>query len=262
MKFSIREQLALIYTSAGSMRNVAGLVGVSHQKIGRALHSPENGGYKETSRALSDPGFIAAVKVAFSIHVDISRQQARADGLPFDPSIPVYSRRLAFVDNAGEIRPGLRVLADHTHWLTNEQRAAWISFEKKSNIYNNVSVGSYVDLLFYFERGEDYWKHLESRGQFRTPEQEKSRRSIAIKIARNIERAWIYTPKTPLDGFPISQVIADITRKLRAKHEPAATDPKAKVAGQIVLQIKSRHDAATNKRKTRTSKKPTRAKRR
>lgn len=261
MTFTLREQLALIYTSAGSMRNVAGLVGVSHQKIGRVLHPPEHGGYKPESRVLSDPGFIRAVAVAFSIHLDICREQAAADGLPFSEITPVYARRLAYVDNQGEIRSGLRVLADHTHWLTNEQRAVWISFEKRSKIYNNVSVGSYVDLLFYFERGEDYWKSLEQRGQFRTDVQYEHRRNLMMKIARNIERAWIYTPKTPLEGIPISQVIADITRKLRSKHEPAATDPKSQIAGQIILQIKSRHGQTADKRKARASKKTTRRKR-
>ena len=89
---TLADRLALIYTSAGSQRNVSALVGISHQKVGRIL----KGEYAPDSKVLRDLGLRAAVDVAFRIHTDVARAQARRDGLPFDGNLPVFYAKLPF----------------------------------------------------------------------------------------------------------------------------------------------------------------------
>ena len=83
---SKQEKLALIMTSAGSMRNAASLIGITHQKLGRWLREGEQGG---VSHIPDDPAIDYAINVAFSIHKDIARDQALSDGVPFNAKAPV-----------------------------------------------------------------------------------------------------------------------------------------------------------------------------
>lgn len=92
MKLSLGDKLALIYTSAGSQRNVAGITGLSHQQVGRILRRNLEGG--DLSRWENDPEIVQAVNVAFDIHKDLARGVAKRHGIPFTPAVPVYMERL------------------------------------------------------------------------------------------------------------------------------------------------------------------------
>lgn len=98
MKLSIADKLALIYTSAGSMRKTAALAGLSHQQVSRILHAGFDG--KSLKYYEQSPAIVGAVDVALQIHTDLSRQVARAHDLPFDASIPVYAERLTLKTEA------------------------------------------------------------------------------------------------------------------------------------------------------------------
>lgn len=261
-QLSLRDKIALIYTSAGSQRNVALLTGLSHQKIGRILHHPEFGGYADTSRVWTDPATIAAIEVAFEIHTDLAQSQARDDGLPFDPRVPVFARRLPMhrtirrTDKAtGEIYfekqyhpdgspvmvPGMRVVVDHAHWMPDELRRQVFNSVNRSRFYHNGSVGSWVDLKSYFKQGEQYWKEQRKKGKYRNDKQRAHRENLKRKIQRGQSYGFIYTPMVPLQ-MPIDAVMFNLDGHINAKHAPAGNDPKSLIASQILLQTDIKKD--------------------
>lgn len=308
MKVSLQAQIALIYTSQGSQRAVARLTGLSHQRVGRILKAgyPEIGGYAANSRALLNPGTIAAVSAAFKTHTKLARSRARADGLPFDSTLPVYYRRapmhkkervvwddgsvsyeLQFKpDGSPVIVPGDRIIAEHTHWLPDELRNAWIARLMQTNAYNNVSIRSTIDLYRYNAQAEDRFK-----AQARNPKQEYHRRHILLRLARNLKidpysdkrgrykfnselareikkagkdsqgLSTIYTPMIPMDQDP-QQAIWNLVQFLKRKHEPATGEPGTKLSDEILLQWNRDNVKSKSTTKPRAAGKPTRRKRR
>jgi hypothetical protein len=274
MTLSLRDQIALIYTLTGSQRRTADFIGVSHQKIGRVLHAPEYGGFKPDSRALTNPEFVASVQTAFTIYSDVVRQQSEDDGLPFDPALPVYTRRLPLPvrrrvvdpktgrveyvpvfnsDGTPKTEPGLRALVDHAHWLTDDMRRRFVAFLNRRRIYHNLSFGSWVDLKSYFKAGEEYWKGQNRRGKYRSAIQEKHRQNLRSKLKRGDSYGFVYTPMTPLN-FPREIIIRDYENKLQAKHFPASGDASAMIAAQVILQIDIHKDKRGSNGRNRAGK--------
>lgn len=275
---SLADKLALIYTGAESQRNVAALVGISHQKVGRIL----KGEYAPDSKALRDPGLIAAIDSAFRIHTDVARAQARRDGLPFDPALPVFYSRLPMkvskmVDQVDrktgevvrvkvpvidprtgrqQVAPGDRVAAQNTHWLSDALRNAWIAGKAKTGKFYAASVGSIVDIRIYKKRAD-----ANQRGP-RTERQKENRRQIIEKMNAGAVNVPMFTKYTDL-SFPASMIARDIDGKLRTKHEPATGGPGTLLANQVLFQIDTRnmepprHEAAKTSAK-KASKKPRR----
>ena len=269
---SLADRLALIYTSAGSQRNVAALTGLSHQKVGRIL----KGEYAPDSKVLRDPGLIAAVDVALSIHTDVARAQARRDGLPLDPALPVFYSRLPMkvskmVDKidrqTGElvrvkvpvidprtgkqqVAPGDRVAAQNVHFLSDQLRNAWIAGKAKTKRFYAASVGSIVDIRVYKKK-----RDAAQRGP-RTERQKENRRQIQERVNAGAINVPMFTKYTPLD-FPASMIARDIDDKLRTRHEPATGTPGTLLANQVLFQIDTRNmeaprrEAAKPARKTR-----------
>lgn len=253
---SLADKLALIYTGAGSQRNVAALTGLSHQKVGRIL----KGEYSPDSKTLRDPGLRAAVDVAFRIHTDVARAQARRDGLPFDSALPVFYSRLPMkvskmidkVDpRTGEVvrakvpvidprtgrqqvAPGDRVAAQNVHWLSDDLRNAWIAGKAKTKKFYAASVGSIVDIRIYKKRAD-----ANQRGP-RTERQRENRRQIVEKLNAGAVNVPMFTKYTDL-SFPASMIARDIDGKLRTKHEPATGNPGTLLANQVLFQIDTRN---------------------
>ena len=272
---SLADKIALIYTSAGSQRNVAALTGLSHQKVGRIL----KGEYAPDSTVLRDPGLRAAVDVAFGIHTDVARAQARRDGLPFDPALPVFYSRLPMkvskmVDRTDprtgevvrvkvpvidprtgrqQVAPGDRVAAQNVHWLSDDLRNAWIAGKAKTKKFYAASVGSIVDIRIYKKRAD-----ANQRGP-RTERQRENRRQIVERVNAGAINVPMFTKYTPLD-FPARMIERDITEKLRTKHEPATGTPGTLLANQVLFQIDTRNmeppirEASKSPRKTRAAK--------
>ena len=278
MKFTLAEQIGLIYTSAGSLRNVAALTGISHQKLGRILRG------EASERVLSDPGLKAAIGVGLRIHADVARSQARVDGLPFNGDLPVYYSRLPMKVSeivekvnrrTGEVRrvkvpvidpatgkqrvvPGDRVGAQNTHYLSDRTRNAWIQGVAKTKKFYAASVGSIVNLKVYKKKADEARK---GKGP-RTESQKAARAQIVERINTGAEVGAMFTKYTPLD-FPGPAIVRDITQKLAAKHEPATGTEGTILANQILLQLdtrfpdgkivkpKSARNAPTRKMKTR-----------
>lgn len=202
MSLSLRDKIALIYTGAGSQRRVAQFVGVSHQRIGRILNGEAG------LKLLTDPDVRAAVDIAFSIHKQVTRQQAKAHALPYDAKIPVFQQRMPLKvskrvltgrrkwdEERGEyvpeiktvpvrdangrpvVVPGDRVAALHTHHLSNEQRNAWITAMHASGKFIGASIASIVNLVTYSKAAE----RLRS-GLTNDPQKVVDRLTILLKI--------------------------------------------------------------------------------
>lgn len=270
---TLADKIALIYTGAGSQRNVAALTGLSHQKVGRIL----KGEYAPDSKTLRDPGLRAAIDTAFRIHTDVARAQARRDGLPFDSALPVFYSRLPMkvskmidkVDpRTGEVvrakvpvidprtgrqqvAPGDRVAAQNVHWLSDDLRHAWIAGKAKTRKFYAASVGSIVDIRIYKKRAD-----AAQRGP-RTERQRENRRQIAEKVSAGAINVPMFTKYTPLD-FPARMIERDITDKLRTKHEPATGGPGTLLANQVLFQVDTRRmmepTSDAKPRKTRSPK--------
>lgn len=270
---TLADRLALIYTSAGSQRNVAALTGLSHQKVGRIL----KGQYAPDSKVLKDPGLRAAIDAAFRIHTDVARAQARRDGLPFDAALPVFYSRLPMkvskmidtVDpRTGEVvrakvpvidprtgrqqvAPGDRVAAQNVHWLSDDLRNAWIAGKAKTKKFYAASVGSIVDIRIYKKRAD-----AAQRGP-RTDRQRENRRQIVERVNAGAINVPMFTKYTPLD-FPARMIERDIAEKLRTKHEPATGGPGTLLANQVLFQVDTRRmmepTSDAKPRKTRSPK--------
>lgn len=235
MKLTLAEKLALIYTSAGSQRGVAALCGISHQKVGRILRTGYVGGFAPTSRALTDPGLIAAINQGFAIHSDIARGQARAHGLPFVSKLPIYYERKPLRDGS----LGDRVAALHTHWITDRVRVGWLSAMHASSKFIAASIGSIVNLVVYSKRAD-----IAQAGKPRDPQKLRDKETIKAKIQQNIIQGMIYTKYTPMDvRFPLDAVLSDMYSKLNQKHSPAVGDPGTALASSILLQVDTRKDS-------------------
>jgi hypothetical protein len=260
---SLADKLALIYTSAGSQRNVAALTGLSHQKVGRIL----KGQYAPGSKVLSDPDIRAAIDVALSIHTDIARAQARRDGLPFNAEFPVYYARLPFkvfkkvevidrrtgelvekrvpvIDPATgkqKVVRGDRIAAQSTHWLSNDLRNAWIAATVKTKKFYAASVGSFVNLKKYNAKADASF-----RGKERTEKQQRWREQLKAREAAQksgeLDSAPIFTKYVAVgqDGFSPLTAVRNIEDQLRQKHEPATGEPGTFLAQQILLQFDTR----------------------
>ena len=263
-RLSLQEQVALIYTSQGSQRAVARLLGISHQKVGRILKTGQEGGYTFGARALTDPTLEAAVSRGFQAHRDIVRTQARRDGIPYIADVPVFYARLPkkvtreVVDpETGEIVrvpvldprtgaqvivPGDRIAAPHTHWIPDALRAAWVTATQRTQKFVAASVQSMVNLKVYFKRAEARARENARAGIKRTEAQKEHRRKMQDRIKRAEQKALevvmpVYTKMAPFD-FAESTVRTRIESQLRQKHEPATgpDKPGTLLASAILLQ--------------------------
>jgi hypothetical protein len=263
---TLQERIALIYTSQGSQRAVARLLGISHQKVGRILRTGQEGGYAPTAPTLRKPELVAIVNRGFAEHRDIVRRQARKDGLPYIPELPIYYARLPkpvtreVIDpSTGEITrvpvldpstgkqlvvPGDRIAAPSIHWVPDKLRADWITATQRTKRFVAASVQSMVNLKVYFKRAEARARENAKAGIKRTEAQKDHRKKMAERIKR-LEREGraldvvmpVYTKMMPFD-FAESTVRNRIEAQLRQKHQPATgpEHPGTTLASAILLQ--------------------------
>ena len=286
MKLSIADKLALIYTSAGSLGKTAALAGLSRQQVGRILHNAAQG--KSNAYYEAKPDFTEAVDTALEIHTDASRAQAKAHGLPFSSTVPVFSERLTmrhlsvrdaygkelfkgdpedafdYVRKNQSSIPGLklvRLLGDrvgalHTHWLSDKLRSAWLTAMQRTGKYYSASVGSIVNLKDYNAQAEKRAKEKARQGLSpRTKDQLITKQEFVKQQREGIQRKRVFTPYAPLDkDFPAGLPAASITSTLQARHAPATGEKGTAYADQILLQIDTRKVKNADHRKARGNK--------
>jgi hypothetical protein len=277
MALSIQDQVALIYTSQGSQRAVARLLGISHQKVGRILKTGQEGGYKPDAPSLRDAALRAQVELGFEQHRNIVRRQAQADRLPFNAAVPVFYRRLPrtvtveridprtgeivrvpVIDPAtGKPRtvPGDRVAAQNVHFLSDKLRADWIARTARTGKFAAASVGSMVNLAVYKKKGEAAQR---GRGP-RTDKAKASRRSIVQKLEAGQVLSPMYSKPIPLD-FPAARINREVDKVLREKHGPATGPelPGTQLADRILLQVDTRNAPRPKKARAGQARKKTR----
>ncbi len=185
MKLSLQDRVALIYTSAGSQREVARQIGISHQKVGRILRAGQEGGYKPDSPAMKDFFVNEAVNMAFSDHKKKTRAQAVAHDIPYDPTIPVFSARMAHKNGV----PGDRVEAPHLHWVSDQLRNAWIRKIHPSGKYMNISVGSIVNLHDY-----NRLANAVNAGKFRNLDERSAKVEILAELSLSTGHQFLDKP--------------------------------------------------------------------
>lgn len=236
-------------TLAGSQRRLAALIGVSHQKVGRWLTIGGTTPQGEPSRVKppTDPATLGAIAAAFDIHRTVTREQARIDGVPWNPRAPAAVYRPLMPDG----RPGDRIAIKHSHWMTDATRREILRAAYQSRKFFGVSVRSVIQIAAY-NRGI---KRLEAAGAIagRSERQEIDRQIFRIqeqlaKGGAGPETGAVYTPTQPLnprDGFQFGIIMQNINDRLRQRHEPATGTAGTRLADEILLQLDPRQNAVS-----------------
>lgn len=234
INLTLQEELALIMTSAGSMRNAAALVGVTHQKMGRWLREGEPSGVKEIP---NDSATRAAIHLAFKIHSQISREQGLVDQTPFFPNVPVYTERKLL--KTGLI--GDRVISGNAEFIRQSLRERWVAETVKSKRFYKVNIRSKINLKQYAQRIAD--EELASGRRYGI-----TRRRLAKAIFDNFnDEHKIEDSITPFPLFTKSEntmpgteprrVVKGVEMQLAQKHSPATGDKGTRFAYEYLTQL-------------------------
>jgi hypothetical protein len=257
---SSQAKLALAITSAGSQRNLAKLLGVTHQKVGRWLREGEPGGIKQIPREATD-----IINQAFRFHKDVTKAQAKADRLPYDPALPVYATRPTLRNG----KPGERILISGTEYIRPDTRDAVFESLQKSKQINAISVRSKVDIRSYLQlkpsatnaqvlrafkirgaRDSDGRNTLMQSFKYQQAREEKKQKGRALEGGSLMEMA-VYTRMTNFSPrADIGLSLRDIASNLRQKHEPHSAAP----ADQYLVQTLPGQYESFNQPKRQTAK--------
>jgi transposase-like protein len=215
---SPQDKLALALTSAGSMRQLAALMGVTHQKIGRWLREGQDGGVKRIPDAA-----LPEIDFAFSLHKEIAKDQARANHLPYTADAPVFvtrPRRTKRDPKTGEGMQGERMIVSHTGFLSPDLRERVIASMHRSGQFIAVSVRSLANLYSYLDIQQRYAATQSGRKIFKLSMLQPFRAREIADPGSNA-RAPIATKKENISaGSDIGVAMEGIRQKLRQKHEP------------------------------------------
>jgi len=223
MPLSSQDKLALALTSAGSMRNLAKLVGVSHQKIGRWLREGEPTGAKKIPAEAT-----AAINVAFAFHKDVTKQQAKLDRFPYNPQAPVFVERPTLRNG----KPGERLVANNTQYIKPELRDQVFEDLQKTKQIQGISVRSQINLKSYLKaKPTDNANALRRKFKYQGEKDNQGRTTLMASFERREAQspgsgfvAPIYTRMS--DFTPRAKPndsLRDVNSKLQEKHSPHAT---------------------------------------
>jgi len=240
-KLTSQEKLALAMTSAGSMRNLAALIGVSHQKIGRWLREGENGGVKAIP---NDKGTRDAINLAFQIHREISKEQAEVENVPFLGNTPIFP----FTKPRRDGKPSDRVFIPETPFIRGETRVKIMEGAAKTKKFMSVTVESEIQAQSYLEELAD--KEI-AAGKYRG----KSKKWIVRHLKKVLTQAGVigdtetlklYTKRQPLgpiwvDGKPKWDdpyaAAVEIENEIQRRHAPSANQPGGTLASSFIFQL-------------------------
>lgn len=255
---SYQDKLALMMTSAGSQRALAALIGASHQQVGRWLREgepatidPETGYLIHSAGAKKiPPGAHIAIDAAFSLHRQVTRDQARADGIPYSSIAPVFIQR-------GLLRTGQkgdRVFAENTHFIRADLRNEFLATMQQSKRFYQASVRSIINVRPYFERAAE--QELRKRGRFMSSKRLTD--SIIERVTGLVPELMAPDETMPLytryenisPGTRTENSLWGINKKLAGKHEPHAIN----LADQYLFQTLPQRYEKPAKRKGSSAK--------
>jgi len=240
-KLTNQDKLALALTSAGSMRNLGALVGVTHQKIGRWLRG-DTAIPREATKAIN---------LAFKIHSEIARDQAAVEGLPFDARVPVFVTRPDLIkkvpvvvgvkpDGSPIVRirpkafPGQRAIVNKTDYMRPELIAQAVEPLMRSPLFGAVTARSVI-------RAKDAIKQRVSG--FQALQNQLARDEL--KPNDPVRRYTDYSNKTRFS--PPDEVAADLQAKLEQRAQYALTP-----ADSVVFFLpKSNNEQPITRKKSR-----------
>lgn len=181
-------------TSAKSMRSLAGLLGASHQQVGRWLRPRADGSYQQVPETVQ-----TSIDAVFEVHKYVCAEQAAQDKIPFNPDIPVFGYR----GNLRTGKPGDRIIYPRTNFIDNKTRTDFITSQYKSKAFVQMSILSEVDAIKYFKAEQDDEGEIYLQGETRL----------------------FYTRKSAINPRIINQsaAINNINSQLRQKFEPNST---------------------------------------
>lgn len=261
VKLTSQEKLALAMTSAGSMRNLAALIGVSHQKIGRWLREGERGGAKSIP---NDKATREAIDLAFQIHKEISKEQAEIENVPFLGNTPLFPVTKPRRDG----KPSDRVFIPETPFIRGETRVKIMEQAAKTKKFMSVTVESEIEAQSYLEELAD--KEI-AAGKFKGKSKKWIVRHLKKVLTKsgvigNTETLKLYTKRQPLgpiwvdgkpkwdDPYEAANAVED---EIQRRHAPSANQPGGTLASSFIFQLapKLNTQAPTNaKPKARKSK--------
>lgn len=268
---TLQEKLALAMTSFETAGELAAAAGVSRRTMNRWLREGEENGVKAIPAYAKD-----AIDTVFSVHRDLVAAQAKADGIPYSKSRPIFLERKQL--NTGA--PGDRVIGSSTEFIRSALRMDILRDQQKSQRYLGVSVRSVIDLQRYFRldsEGNVKQKYLKSR---KTPNQQAAENLSAFVHREKREKGRIidrhepfplytkYEDISPLRAVDDVRGVVSVEKQLRQKHEPATGAPGTVSADQYLFQLlparyvektrKSKPKPATTVRNRRGAKAPSR----
>lgn len=254
-------------TSAGSQRNLAALLGITHQKLGRWLRADyiddqgrtiieRDANGRRAGVVAIPPDALPLINDAFKYHKQVTREQARIDRVPYNPNYPVfYERPIARLDN----RPSLRFIANQTHFFRPRLRRDVITTVALTDKVIAFTVRSNINLYNYTKSKSATPASLDNAFSRQAMTDQKNRPTLrANYLARldagvaNPEFAPISTPLQQLDKrYKIKQSIDTTEQKLQERHSPNALANG--FANQIVFQLK---ETQSNAKPTARKRKP------
>jgi DNA-binding transcriptional regulator YdaS (Cro superfamily) len=268
MSLSQQEKLALMMTSAGSQRNLASLLGVSHQTLGRWLKSDyvdpagrliverdasgRRVGVKEIPKEAN-----ATINTVFSFHKQVTREQAKIDRVPYDPNFPIfYERPKARADG----KPSLRFIAKQTQFIHPQLRRDVITSVALTNRVVAFTIRSNIDLYSYTKAKSATPASLDNAFKLQAYTDQKNRPTLRNAYLKRLDAgvanpqfAPVSTPLAQLDNKRIIKASIDtIERKLQERHSPNAL-PNG-FANQFVFQLKENQNANKSPAKRKPAK--------
>lgn len=235
MPLDLQDKLALALTSAGSMRQLAASLGVTHQKVGRWLRegNPPSGIREIPAAAAKSIGRV------FAQHVNISRKTAKAQGLPFRAALPIFATRKPL--DTGQL--GDRVFIEHAQFLKRATLDKVVVQAQKTKKFAHVSARSIIDIGDYARKqARIEIVERKARGRSHPLSHQALAKSIAehleVRLTRDPVLKPIFTQYVPI--FPGSDLRASMTEfdmRLRTKHEPSTGSPGTRLADQLLFQL-------------------------
>lgn len=195
-------------------------MGVTHQKIGRWLREGQDGGAKRIPEYA-----LPEIDLAFAIHRDIAKAQARANHLPYTADAPVFVQRprMRKIDaKTGEQMQGDRMIVSHTGFLSPDLRDRVIAAMHRTGQFIAVSVRSLVNLYSYLDIQPRYAETQAGRKIFKLS-MLKPFRAREIEDPGSNARAPLAMKRENISaGSDIGVALDGIHQKIRQKHEPHA----------------------------------------
>lgn len=147
---------------------------------------------------------------------------------------------------------GERVGAEHTHWVSDRLRNAWLVSQQRTGKFVSASVASVVNLRLYNRKADSRAAAaLKSEHRYRTKEAGKYAHELREAAKTELTRK-IYTGYESMSPIrPADNLISEINKKIQTRHATAISGDGTALATSIMLQLDTRPNATDNRKAPR-----------